>query len=148
MTPTETLEACRDMAREVALLERLVDSVSIPGPCCSSPRLTGMPRGGNDNTSAAIAKLEQYEKWRDRSRAILDGLIDAVDCILAALPGEDKMLMRLYYVHALTDRKCAMIMGFGCKQTAQARRKKILENLTQGIAFVGLDRYNGISRSM
>ena len=94
MTTAETLEACRDMAREVNLLERLVDSVSIPGPCLCAPRLTGMPRGGNDNTSAAIAKLEQYEKWRDRSRALLDELIDRVDCILAELPSEDKMLMR------------------------------------------------------
>ena len=148
MTTAETLEACREMAHEVNLLERLVDSVAIPGPGANSPRLTGMPRGGNDNTSAAIAKLEQYEKWRDRSRALLDELIDRVDYILAELPSEDRMLMRLYYVHALSDRKCAMIMGFGCRLSALTRRHKILDYLEKGIDTTGLDKYTVISRSM
>ena len=62
----EALERCREAAETTHLFALLLVSVKIPdcaGVRCQ--RLDGMPRGGNDETRAAVERLEYYSKLFD-----------------------------------------------------------------------------------
>ncbi len=131
MTVLETLNACRDMAIETNLLLRLTESVSMPGCGCRSQQVDGMPRGGNDNTAAAVARIGTYEKWYADAHARLVLLAEDVEDVIALLPLEEKALMRHYYVEGKTDAECAALMGWTRRATATEKRRDILGKLAQ-----------------
>lgn len=128
MTPIETLEACREMAKEVSLLSQLVESVALPGCGCRGAQLTGMPRGSNDNTAAALARVDQYEKWYLDSYAELVFLTERVEEIIAKLTDDEKKIIRLYYIEAKTDTECAATAGVDRRRIGE-KRSEILKKL-------------------
>lgn len=129
MTIREKLDTCREVAREVRNLALLIESVAYPGCGCRSPQLTGMPRGGNDATAAAMQRLETYNGWYIRQRAELSMLAEEVETIIGGLETWAKVLMRAYYIEAKTDTEVAFLMGWSFRQTAQNKRAEIISTL-------------------
>lgn len=135
MKIAELLNNCRDMARECTMLAQLIEVVErkIPmGPSSSvSVKIRDMPRGGNDGTSAAMDRIDGLEEWYKRDHAELVMLAADVDAAIDHLPENDKKLLRLYYVDALTDSECAVRMGWSRRATATDKRAEVLYKLAE-----------------
>ena len=133
MTARETLEACREMAQECAKLAQLIEIAEkrIPmGPSASiSVVLRDCPRGGNDATAAACARVDGLEEWYNRDHAELVLLVEQVEVLIGGLETWAKVLIRAYYIDGKTDSEVAMLMGYNFRQTAQNKRAEIVEGL-------------------
>lgn len=136
MTPRETLDTCRSMAIETAAIARLVEMAEQRIPLmpngCKGIAITDMPRGGNDATSAAIARVDGLEQWYLRVHAELVMLVEQVEKLIGGLETWERVLMRMYYIDGKTDTEVATVMQYNFRQTAQNKRAEIVDRLCIG----------------
>lgn len=136
MTPRETLDLCRSLATETAAIARLVEMAEQRIPLmpsgCKGIAITDMPRGGNDATAAAIARVDGLEQWYLRDHAELVMLVEQVEKLICGLETWEKVLMRMYYIDGKTDTEVATVMQYNFRQTAQNKRAEIVDRLCIG----------------
>jgi hypothetical protein len=136
MTPRETLDSCRSLAIETAAIARLVEMAEQRIPLmpngCKGIAITDMPRGGNDATAAAIARVVGLEQWYLRDHAELVMLVERVEDIIGGLETWERVLMRMYYIDGKTDTEVAILMQYNFRQTAQNKRAEIVDRLCIG----------------
>ena len=133
MTPRETLESCRSMAQECSKIAELIEIAEkrIPmGPSASiSVVLRDCPRGGNDATAAAIARVDGLEQWYQRDHAELVKLVEQVEIIIVVLDEWARKLIRSYYIDGRTDSEVAALMGWTRRATACESRSWVIAEI-------------------
>ena len=136
MTPRETLDLCRSLAIETAAIARLVEMAEQRIPLmpngCKGIAITDMPRGGNNATAAAIARVDGLEQWYLRDHAELIMLMEQVENLIGGLETWAKVLIRMYYIDGKTDTEVAILMQYNFRQTAQNKRAEIVDRLCIG----------------
>ena len=136
MTPRETLDLCRSLAIETAAIARLVEMAEQRIPLmpsgCKGIAITDMPRGGNDATAAAIARVDGLEQWYLRDHAELVMLVGQVEKLIGGLETWERVLIRMYYIDGKTDTEVATVMQYNFRQTAQNKRAEIVDRLCIG----------------
>lgn len=129
----ETLEACRTMAQECAKIAQLVEIAegSIPmGPNTTiAVTLRDTPRGGNDPTAAAIARVDGLEEWYLRDHAELVMLVEQVEDIIGGLETWEKVIIRAYYIDGKTDSEVASLIQCSRNRACEIRNGIIDQTL-------------------
>lgn len=96
------------------------------------PVLDGMPhrKGASDRTGDIVAQREKLQEEIETHLANFFSLWLQMEIWIDDLPSDDRILMRLRYIHGKTWEEIAENMGYSSRQVCR-RHEAIMKNLTK-----------------